>query len=351
MILICSKLPTNVIGGVEKVVEQYVEVLRFHEKIILLTYSYQNKLSIQKDKKVLIIKVPPLFKVGSYSFSIRYFILLLRLVKKARIINVHAPFPLTVEFLAMFSSHKCVLTWHGDVLKRTFISTMISFSHTYALKKVSKIIFTSNFYKQKYFEFYNKSVVIPLWLNKFVKSQKPKGDLPKEFALFLGRFGRYKGLDVLEQSVGDKRLDSINFLVVGEGSFLPIGLQNRPNVKIIDKYVTEEVKNFLFEKCKIFLFPSSDEGEAFGITQLEALRVGKPIINTNLKSGVPWVSQHMISGLTIPPIDTKALSDSILKLWYDKKLYSKLSKGALMRYKCVYGSGKSQAKLKMVFEV
>jgi len=58
----------------------------------------------------------------------------------------------------------------------------------------------------------------------------------------------------------------------------------------------------------------------------------KPVINTNLPTGVPWVSLHNVSGLTVEPFDVGALAKSIKILYRDDKLYENLSVGAKKGY-------------------
>ena len=41
--------------------------------------------------------------------------------------------------------------------------------------------------------------------------------------------------------------------------------------------------------------------EAFGVVQIEAMAAGRPVVSTNLPTGVPWVNQDGVSGLVVPP--------------------------------------------------
>jgi len=349
MILICSKLPISTIGGVEKVVQQYSNALSHQEQIVLLTYSSEKKLRIKKFGRKLAIEAPYLFRLGSYSFSFSYFYFLLRLSRRARIINTHVPFPLVAEFISLFLFKKCIMTWHADIPKNTLLSSILNISHSLAMHRMSKVIFTSDFYKKKYDRIQYKSEVVSLWLDECDPEDNSCFSVPSKFILFLGRFGRYKGLDVLSEALKDPRLDIISFIIVGEGPFLPQELEARENVIVKQHFVSDSVKNFLFKNCHLFVLPSTDEGEAFGITQLEALREGKPVINTNLDSGVPYVSKHMISGLTVKVGDPKALVEAILLLWENDEIYKTLQSGAKLRYAQLFNKDNSIKKLEHIF--
>ncbi|OGB75312.1 hypothetical protein A2810_02405 [candidate division Kazan bacterium RIFCSPHIGHO2_01_FULL_49_10] len=74
----------------------------------------------------------------------------------------------------------------------------------------------------------------------------------------------------------------------------------------------------------VFVLPS--KSEAFGISILEAMRAGVPVIATKV-GGIPEVVTTNKNGLLVDPGNPKQLSAAIMKLLNDKKLQNKLIAG------------------------
>jgi len=61
------------------------------------------------------------------------------------------------------------------------------------------------------------------------------------------------------------------------------------------------------------------------------MAAGLPVVNTKLDSGVPFVSLHEQTGLTVPPCDSEALAVAINRLLNNPDLRRSLGEAARQR--------------------
>jgi rhamnosyl/mannosyltransferase len=104
-----------------------------------------------------------------------------------------------------------------------------------------------------------------------------------------------------------------------------LGLRER--VTIIPPVSEEELHAF-YEACDMLVLPSIERSEAYGLVQVEAMASGKPVVSTRLDTGVPFVNQHRVTGLTVPMRDARALADAISLLIRDTDLRVRLGQQA-----------------------
>jgi rhamnosyl/mannosyltransferase len=151
--------------------------------------------------------------------------------------------------------------------------------------------------------------------------------------LFAGRLVYYKGLQYLVEAVRD--LD-VRLFIAGEGPLRPVlekqirELDLAAKVRILGRVSDADLEE-LYCLADLFVLPSTEPSEAFGIVQLEAMAHGLPVVNTNLPSGVPSVSRHEETGLTVPPANSAALRDAIAAILTDESLKKRFSANARER--------------------
>ena len=131
--------------------------------------------------------------------------------------------------------------------------------------------------------------------------------------LFVGRLVAYKGVDVLLRAMVSVKAQ---VAIVGDGPLrreleaLSHELGVAGQTRFVGNVDTTEL-SALYNACDLLVLPSITRAEAFGMVQLEAMSCRKAVISTDLPSGVPWVNQHLVTGLVVPPGDAQALAAAI----------------------------------------
>ena len=131
----------------------------------------------------------------------------------------------------------------------------------------------------------------------------------------------YKGFEYLIRAMN---LVDANLLIAGDGPMRQKLEAEAAANPIIRSRVTflgyvEDITPY-YHACEVFALPSIARSEAFGIVQLEAMACGKPVVNTRLQSGVPFVSLDGVTGITVEPGNSSAMAGALNKLLDDAKL-------------------------------
>ena len=151
--------------------------------------------------------------------------------------------------------------------------------------------------------------------------------------LFVGRLVRYKGLEILLRAV--QGLD-VHAVIVGHGPLrdsldtIVRDLRLEGRVHLTGEVSDDERLAWLYASDALVL-PSTTRQEAFGISQLEAMLCSRPVISTDVPTGVPWVNVDGQTGLSVPAGDVDALRTAIQRLSSDADLRQALGTAARAR--------------------
>lgn len=335
------------VGGIESLVKQYSEELRQYCTIKTLVCRDDFGLTVREN--VNGVKVTRAGSFGTYfscPVSISFIRLFRKMTENADIVHINVPFPLAdVALLLSGYKGKVAVSWHSDIVKQKNFMFIYKPFMDYLLKRAD-IIFTAteghitgSSYLMPYRE---KCRILPygiipenyLDIERVPFLTEKLTDKSAVKLFFTGRLVYYKGVDILLKAF--TKVKNCELFIAGTGV-----LEKSLKAFAESHGLTEKVHflGFLpdnelkqaYSDCDIFVLPSVAKSEAFGIVQLEAMIYGKPVINTNLPSGVPYVSINGKTGITVPPSDCKALANAINKLVQDRNLRETLGKNAQKR--------------------
>jgi rhamnosyl/mannosyltransferase len=98
------------------------------------------------------------------------------------------------------------------------------------------------------------------------------------------------------------------------------------------------------------VLPSITAAEAFGYVQLEAMAAGKPVVSTDVPSGVSWVNQDGRTGLVVAAGDATALAAAIDRLIADAPLRASLGAAGRARVEEEFTIGRLRERLRLLYE-
>jgi glycosyltransferase involved in cell wall biosynthesis len=249
------------------------------------------------------------------------------------VVHLHLPHPVgAASYLASKKPrhHRLIVSYHSDVVRQQRLMRFYAPLVDRLLARADTVIATSPNYlltSPVLQRFESKCKVVPYGIDLELFRKTPEraqkaaeiralhGDAPLLVAV--GRLIYYKGFEYAIRAL--QRVENAELMLIGDGPLRgplerlarDLGLARR--VHFLGEMPNDEIPPYYFAS-DLYVFPSIARSEAFGIVQLEAMACGLPVINTDLPSGVPFVSRHGETGLTVPPCDDVALARAIEEL-------------------------------------
>lgn len=238
----------------------------------------------------------------------------------ADLVHLHWPNPLALlSYLSSGSKAPLVITYHSDIVRQKLTGKLFQPVLDKALASALIIATSPNYVESSSClqKFRENCRVVPLGIDPEKLSQYPaelkrkyKEQFGERMILATGRHVSYKGFSYLIEA-----MSAVNgkLALAGDGPLRKELEALAVERKVTDKVtflgqVSDEQLRALYAACSVFAFPSIARSEAFGLVQLEAMAAGKPVVNTDVDSGVPYVSVHGQTGITVPKCDATALA-------------------------------------------
>lgn len=339
------------VGGIETLVQQYSQELGGYGGVNVRTLVCRDGRGGTVRETVGGVRVTRAGSLGTLfkcPVSPAFVRLFRKMSKKADVVHIHVPFPLAdLALLLSGFRGRVVVSWHSDVVRQKKLMLFYKPFMMYLLRRADCIAVATQGHidgSDWLPQFREKCRVVPYGLTPeeylpadgvpFLTEKCSRKGAVKVF--FTGRLVYYKGVDVLLRAFRELKNENIELFIAGTGE-LGDGLkQQAQDWGIADRvhflgFLPDKELKQAYADCDIFVLPSVVKSEAFGIVQLEAMIYGKPVINTELPSGVPHVSIDGVTGLTVPPSDHTALAEAIRSLAGDSALRERYGAAARER--------------------
>jgi glycosyltransferase involved in cell wall biosynthesis len=243
----------------------------------------------------------------------------------ATLISIRKKIPLVV-------SDQGGLTTHPDLQTSNFLHRVLFKIQMPLIQFIinhASLVIAANEYEKKIFEEFcdaSKIIVIRNGIDRNIMNSsginfKEKYKITEDFILFLGRFHKVKGIDILLQATSMIKDDLLNLhtklVIMGvdfgfESDMLHMidDLQISEIVYVIKNPPRQDVLS-AYNESKFLVLPS--RWELSPLTPLEGFAFKKTVISTT-SHGIPYTIDNGMNSVLVPPEDPKSLANAILTL-------------------------------------
>jgi glycosyltransferase involved in cell wall biosynthesis len=272
------------------------------------------------------------------------------------LVHIHSPNP-TAELGALTARRraKVIATYHADSDRGGMLRPVYERALARALNRCATVIATTDSYVKSspvLQRVRSQIDVIPLGVDVAAfspGSERTPNDPP--VVLFVGRLRYYKGLDVLLEAA---RALEVQVVIAGDGP-------ERDRLERLARTTVGERGRFLgavdddelpalYRSADVVCLPSTTRAEAFGLSVVEAMACGVPVVTTELGTGTSVVNRHLETGLVVPPGDPHALAGVLHRMTSDRNLNARLGVGARTRAQSEYDRVQMLDRIYSVYE-
>lgn len=320
-------------------------------KVTVLTTQHEKHLPLEENiKDVSVIRVPYLFRISKGFFMPQFAFKAFQAIRRTESILIALPQPegFFVALLAKMMGKKvicfyvCEVTMNNGIVGKV-IEVLLRLVNRMTLSFADEITtLTDDFAKHNdMLKRSGKNVkgIYPIVLPPKIDTSERDAlnqKLPNKHYIigYLGRIAAEKGIDnlletipVLQKELGD------TFVITLAGPKKTIGedVYKRKIEALLKKYpeyivhlgeLSDEQLGAFYSLLDVFVLPSINNTEAFGMVQVEAMYCGTPVVATDLP-GVRVPVKITGMGELVPCANVSSLAQAIGKVLQNKKNYVK----------------------------
>lgn len=323
------------LGGVEQYAERLAQALRDTPDLrpVVITVGQQLRTTRATQDGVPIVRLPRALTVSNTPLHPLWPVTLPLLFRRLRvdIVSTHAPVPVLADVAAVAAGWRPVVaTYHAgsmakgrplaDAVIRAYERRVLprTFRRADVLVAVSRASLA--------YGVAGARLISPgVDVTEFVPSGPPSGGT----VLYVGRLDRtsaWKGVEVLIRSfdrVVAARPDA-RLRIVGSGDALPdhralAGSLGLGGVVSFSGRLRGVALREAYTRARVLVLPSLTASESFGMTLVEAMASGRPVIGSAV-GGIPEVVSDGVTGVLVRPGDEVALASACVRLLGDDAL-------------------------------
>lgn len=334
-----------IFGGIENHLQVLAEgqAARGHEVTVLVTNPAGVRTEVDVENGVRVIRAGRLATIASTPLSAAFAGQLRG--QQPEIAHQHYPYPFGDVVHALCGrARRTLISYHSDIVRQKGLLRFYAPMLRRSLERADGIIASSPRYVETSAflpPHASKCTVIPygIDLTRFTSADPAqvaaiRAQYGTPLVLFVGRFRYYKGLEYLIRAMSriaghalligrdtTTRRSELERIAAESGVSGRVHFLSEPSVDLPAYY----------HACDLFVLPSVERSEAFGIVQIEAMAAGKAVVCTELGTGTSYVNQDGVTGRVVPPKDAEALAAAICELLRDVALLGSLGAAARLR--------------------
>ncbi len=247
-----------------------------------------------------------------------------------------------LALLPFFKKYPLVATFHDVKLHTGENNWLTNFIRYWERKCSNQIIVHGEKLKEQMIKEYNlpseKVHAIPIGEHEVAPFKKhERKDLTEDgnSILFFGRIYEYKGLEYLikAEPLITKEVPDAKIIIAGMGEDFKKYenmMINRDNFIVHNYRISYKEGAELLQRCSLVVLPYIDASQSGVIPTAYGFK--KPVVVTDV-GAIPEIVDDGITGFIVPPRNTEALADAIVKLLKNEDLRKQMGENAYKKLK------------------